>query len=78
MIFASMDEVQLAYSLGVVDTHAMIKVRLPPGRQVKGEHEATPTGAGRDDRRPRDLQRHAAQGDALLQHAPAVFATWPR
>ena len=31
MIFSSVDEVQLAYSLGVVDTHAMIKVRLPQG-----------------------------------------------
>ena len=30
MIFASLNEVQLAYSLGAVDTHARIKVKLPP------------------------------------------------
>ena len=31
MNFSSFDEVQLAYALGKVDTHARIKVRLPPG-----------------------------------------------
>ncbi len=35
MTFASFGEVQLAYSLGKIDTHAMIKVRLPRGRKVK-------------------------------------------
>jgi DNA-directed RNA polymerase subunit beta' len=35
MTFSSFDEVQLAYSLGAVDTHAMIKVRLPEGTRVK-------------------------------------------
>ena len=35
MIFSSLDEVQLAYSLAVVDTHARIKVRLPSGRGIK-------------------------------------------
>ncbi len=39
MTFASTDEVQLAYSLGVVDTHASIKVKLPPERQVKGNEQ---------------------------------------
>ncbi|NLS91046.1 MAG: DNA-directed RNA polymerase subunit beta' [Planctomycetaceae bacterium] len=37
MVFASSDEVQLAYSLGKVDTHAMIKVRLDRGRKVKDD-----------------------------------------
>src|SRR5690606_4376171 len=39
MIFSSLEEVQLAYSLGVVDTHARIKVKLPPDRHVKTEGE---------------------------------------
>ncbi len=37
MIFSSLDEVQLAYSLGALDTHARIRVRLPAGRRLKGE-----------------------------------------
>ena len=37
MIFASFQEAMLAYSLGVVATHANIQVRLPEGRLVKGE-----------------------------------------
>jgi len=39
MTFSSLEEVQLAYSLGVVDTHARIKVKLPPDRHVKTEGE---------------------------------------
>jgi DNA-directed RNA polymerase subunit beta' len=35
MIFSSMEEVLLAYSLGKVDTHARIKVKLPPTRKLK-------------------------------------------
>ncbi|NLX98003.1 MAG: DNA-directed RNA polymerase subunit beta' [Rhodopirellula sp.] len=42
MAFASLNEVQLAYSLRKVDTHAMIKVRLPEGRGVKGHPEIAP------------------------------------
>ena len=42
MTFASETEVQLAYSLGVVDTHAMIRLRLPAGRRVKGRQEIAP------------------------------------
>ena len=42
MTFASLDEVQLAYSLGVVDTHAIIKAKLPPGWRVKGDDETPP------------------------------------
>ncbi len=37
MTFSSMDEVQLAYSLGKVATHARIKVRLPVGRCLKSD-----------------------------------------
>ncbi len=37
MVFSSMDEVELAYSLGKVATHARIKVKLPPHRRLKGE-----------------------------------------
>jgi DNA-directed RNA polymerase subunit beta' len=39
MVFSSIDEVQLAYSLGKVDTHSMIKLRLPPNRGVKNRPE---------------------------------------
>ena len=37
MIFSSVDEVMLAYSLGKVGTHAAIQVKLPPDRAVKGD-----------------------------------------
>ena len=40
MTFASLDEVQLAYSLGVIDTQARIKVKLPPSRRLKTDIEA--------------------------------------
>jgi DNA-directed RNA polymerase subunit beta' len=39
MIFSTMDEVQLAYSLNRVDTHAIIKLRMPPNRSVKGRDD---------------------------------------
>jgi len=45
MVFSSIDEVLLAYSLGVVDTHASIKVRLPENRVVKGEDETNSGGS---------------------------------
>ena len=35
MVFSSVDEVILAYSLGKLDTHAKIKVQFPPGTTVK-------------------------------------------
>ena len=35
MCFSSLEEVQLAHSLGVVDTHSKIKVKLPAGRGIK-------------------------------------------
>ncbi len=39
MIFRDMDEVQLAHSLGKIDTHAKIKVKLPPARCLKTDTE---------------------------------------
>jgi DNA-directed RNA polymerase subunit beta' len=42
MIFSSLNEVQLAYSLGAVDTHARIKVKLPPTRRLKSEENSKP------------------------------------
>jgi DNA-directed RNA polymerase subunit beta' len=42
MTFASFDEVHLAYSLGAVETHSLIKVKLPPGRRVKNQPEIAP------------------------------------
>ena len=36
MVFASLEEVQSAYAQGKVDTHAMIRVKLVPGRRLKG------------------------------------------
>ena len=42
MVFSSLNEVELAYSLGKVDTHALIKVRLPNGRRVKNRPEIAP------------------------------------
>ena len=44
MIFSSLDEVDLAYSLGVVDLHAAIKVRLPEDRRLKSEDDAAQAG----------------------------------
>ncbi|MDZ4819736.1 MAG: DNA-directed RNA polymerase subunit beta' [Planctomycetota bacterium] len=40
MIFSSMEEVQLAYSVKKVSTHARIKVRLPRKRRLKTENVA--------------------------------------
>src|SRR5215467_3241014 len=40
MVFSSLDEVQLAWSLGKVDTHARIKVKLAPTRRLKGDEES--------------------------------------
>ncbi len=42
MVFSSLNEVQLAYALGAVDTHARIKVKLPGNRRLKSEQEAKP------------------------------------
>jgi len=47
MIFSSMEEVELAYSLGKVQTHAKIRVKLPKNRRLKVEadQEAAKPGA---------------------------------
>src|SRR5690606_15042308 len=37
MVFASMEEADLAFNQGVVHLHAHIKVRLPKHRRVKSE-----------------------------------------
>jgi len=42
MQFSSFDEVQLAYSLGRVATHAAIEVRLAQGRFIKNDPSAKP------------------------------------
>jgi DNA-directed RNA polymerase subunit beta' len=42
MTFASVEEVQLAYALGVINTHSMIRVRLPVGHRVKGRPDIPP------------------------------------
>ena len=72
MKFSSFEEVQLAYSLGKMATHAVD--RGPPGRGPL--HQERPLGQARhahqDHRRPRDVQLLAAAGHALLQHAAAL------
>ncbi len=40
MIFKNFEEVELAHSLGKVDTHAKIRVKLPIGRRLKTDVEA--------------------------------------
>ena len=78
MMFASVDEVQLAYSLGVVGTHARDQAcGCPQGRRVKGEPRRQARRARADHRRPRAVQRHAARRHALLQHRRCGPATWP-
>ena len=74
MVFSSLDEVQLAYSLGVVKTHARIKVRLAEASPPQ-DRQRSARQAGRADRhhgRPRDVQFHAARRNAVLQHPHAV------
>jgi DNA-directed RNA polymerase subunit beta' len=44
MRFVSLEEVQLAHSLGKVGTHASITVRLAKGRRVKGDRGVKPGG----------------------------------
>ena len=40
MVFKNFEEVELAHSLGKVDTHAKVKVKLPPKRRLKTDVEA--------------------------------------
>ena len=44
MKFASVEEVELAHSLGVVNTHTSITLRLPKSRRVKGDQDVNPGG----------------------------------
>lgn len=46
MVFSSMPEVHLAYSLGKVDTHARIRVKLPPTRRLKGDGDRESKAGG--------------------------------
>ena len=46
MVFASLDEADLAFSQGVIGLHARIKVRLPEHRHVRFDEE---------DRRPSQI-----------------------
>jgi DNA-directed RNA polymerase subunit beta' len=39
MVFRSFEEVELAHSFGKVDTHAMIRVKLPANRRLKTEND---------------------------------------
>jgi DNA-directed RNA polymerase subunit beta' len=45
MRFGTVEEVQLAHSLGKIGTHAAITVRLRNGRKVKGDRGVRPNGA---------------------------------
>jgi DNA-directed RNA polymerase subunit beta' len=45
MTFSSLEEADLAFSHGVLDLHARIKVRLPADRKIKSEDEKTIPGA---------------------------------
>jgi DNA-directed RNA polymerase subunit beta' len=45
MTFASIQEVMFAHSVGKVDTHAQIKVRLPAGRRLKSDSGDSKPGA---------------------------------
>ncbi len=45
MTFASLEEADLAHSLGVIERHALIYVRLPKTRRVKLEDGVSPLGA---------------------------------
>ncbi|MDA7978053.1 MAG: DNA-directed RNA polymerase subunit beta' [Pirellulales bacterium] len=42
MTFGSLEEVETAFSFGVVETHARIKVKLPSNRRLKSEEETAP------------------------------------
>jgi len=44
MLFSSPEEVDLAYALGKVNRHSIIKVRLPEGRRVKHNLGVQPNG----------------------------------
>ena len=71
MSFTSIEEVEMAHAAGKIGTHAKVEVRLPADRQLRDDVESG-TGfwqANPHDRRSRDVQRHPARGNAVLQHA---------
>ena len=82
MKFSSLDEVQLAYSLGTVDTHAKIEVKLPPGRRVKNEGDGEVGQPGVRSPKPRSaacmFNIDAPRRHAVLQPWPCSPASWPR
>jgi DNA-directed RNA polymerase subunit beta' len=45
MVFSSLEEVQMAYALGKVATHARIRVKLPRNRRLKSEDPSNKAGA---------------------------------
>ena len=45
MVFSSPEEADLAYSQGVIDIHAIVKVRLPANRRVKTDDDSAKAGA---------------------------------
>ena len=45
MFFSSMEEVELAHSLGVIDRHALVNVRLPHNQRLKTEEGQSDPGA---------------------------------
>jgi DNA-directed RNA polymerase subunit beta' len=45
MVFSSLEEVQMAYALGKVATHARIRVKLPRNRRLKSEDPGNKPGA---------------------------------
>ena len=44
MVFSSLEEANLAHSLGIIERHAKIKVRLPDDRRLKTEDDSAKTG----------------------------------
>ena len=74
MIFSSLDEVQLAYSLGKIDTHARIKVKLPPNRRLKTDDEAQAKPGALIDTTVGRVMFNVIlpDGHAVLQHPDAV------
>ena len=68
-VYSTPNEVFLAFSQKKVGVHALIKLRLPAHKKLKGEGEqgVHPRHGHQDHRRPGDLQRHPPPEDAVLQ-----------
>ena len=69
MIFSTPNEVFLAHSQNKVGVHALIKLRLPAHKRLRGRRREGVHARHdhQDDRRPRGLQRHPPRQDAVLQ-----------